>query len=382
INLRVSDFTNYCRDLAISAPTGSGKTLCYLIPIINSLSSWVSFAGVYALIVAPVQALVVQIENEFNRFNCFNIPTAVLSGSHDMLVERRQLESALVVFATPGRLTEHLFDCDSSLKLSNLRQLLTFALFIYLVVDEADRMHHIARLEWLDAVEVACGVKKPFSTMEGMCNCSYLQKILISATLSHDVENLYMWKLRHPRLFRFFIKIVEFRATKSTVSETVDEQKAIDLGDAILPSELTHRLMICESTMKPLAVYSEIISHPEWKKILIFVNNKLASQRLTVLLKVLGKEAFLVEELSSNLFGRRRFKVLSRFKSGIIKVLVSSDVLSRGIDVEDIDVIFNYSKPKNGRHFIHRVGRTARCGKKGVAVSVVTTQEVSNFLCF
>ncbi|EJD74938.1 hypothetical protein LOAG_17816 [Loa loa] len=105
----------------------------------------------------------------------------------------------------------------------------------------------------------------------------------------------------------------------------------------------------------------------------------MASYRLTILLKMLSAGKYQVEELSSNLFGNRRQKVLARFRKGTTRVLISSDVLSRGIDVEDIDVVINYDKPLNERLFVHRIGRTARCGKKGKAVFLISTKEKKDF---
>uniref|UniRef100_A0A915CC19 ATP-dependent RNA helicase n=1 Tax=Parascaris univalens TaxID=6257 RepID=A0A915CC19_PARUN len=337
------------RDLAISAPTGSGKTLCYILPILNSLSYTVA-PSIHALIVAPIQNLVTQIE-----------ATALLCGNHDVNAERRQLKRARVVFATPGRLMEHLVDPLSSIDVSHLR---------YLIIDEADRMSQTARLEWLDALEQAAHLTGGWTSVDDLLSARHVQKILVSATLSRDVEKLHIWKLRYPRLFKASAEYSEEVKNATSIGD-VDQ---ID-GAALLPSSLSHHVVICELRMKPLALYVEIQNKPLWKRILVFVNNKLASRRLAILLKVLSADVYRVEELSSNLFGRRRQKVLNRFKKGSTRVLISSDVLSRGIDVQDVDAVINYDKPISERLFIHRVGRTARCGKPGTAISLTTSGE-------
>lgn len=349
------------RDVAICAPTGSGKTLCYLLPIINSLSAVINCRSVFALIVAPVQNLVVQIENEFKKFDPFNIPTAVLCGSHDPATERRQLQGAAVVFATPGRLIERLVDPQNVLDVSRLR---------YLIIDEADRMLSNARIEWLDTLETASNLSGNWSCAEDLFEGRHLQKILVSATLSRDVEKLHVWRLRYPRLFR---------ASATSVQEVEQKESLINsdhiAGAVILPSSLKHEVLVCESKLKPLAVHVKIAKQEEWNRILVFVNSRLASKRLAILLKLLSEGRYNVEELSSNLFGRRRQKVLTRFKKGSTRVLISSDVLSRGVDVQDIDAVVNYDKPQTERLYIHRVGRTARCGKEGTAISVTTPDE-------
>uniref|UniRef100_A0A9J2Q9U7 ATP-dependent RNA helicase n=1 Tax=Ascaris lumbricoides TaxID=6252 RepID=A0A9J2Q9U7_ASCLU len=353
------------RDLAISAPTGSGKTLCYILPILNSLS-YTAAPSIHALIVAPVQNLVTQIEAEFKKFDAFGIQTALLCGNHDVNAERRQLKTARVVFATPGRLMEHLVDPVSHMDVSHLR---------YLIIDEADRMSQTARLEWLDALEQAAHLTGGWTSVDDLLSVRHLQKILVSATLSRDVEKLHTWKLRYPRLFKASAEYSEEVKNAMSIAD-VDQIE----GAALLPSSLSHHVVICELRMKPLALYVEVQDKPQWKRILVFANNKLASRRLAILLKVLSADVYRVEELSSNLFGRRRQKVLNRFKKGSTRVLISSDVLSRGIDVQDVDVVINYDKPISERLFIHRVGRTARCGKPGTAISLTTSGEVECFL--
>ncbi|KHN76196.1 Putative ATP-dependent RNA helicase [Toxocara canis] len=350
------------RDLAISAPTGSGKTLCYILPILNSLA-YTAAPSLHALVVAPVQNLITQIEAEFKKFDVFDIKTASLCGSHDVNRERRQLKDARIVFATPGRLIDHLVNPLSHMDVSHLR---------YLVIDEADRMSQTARLEWLDTLEQSARLCGGWSSVDDLLVARHLQKILVSATLSRDVEKLHIWKLRYPRLFRASAKRSEEVVSTATVpAADVDQIE----GAVLLPASMSHFVVICELKMKPLALYLQVRSKPEWKKVLVFANNKLASRRLAILLKVLSDSSYQVEELSANLFGRRRQKILNRFKKGSTRMLIASDVLSRGIDVQDIDAVINYDKPASERLFIHRVGRTARCGKPGTALSLTTPQE-------
>ncbi|VDK83412.1 unnamed protein product [Litomosoides sigmodontis] len=354
--------TNVCssfppRDLVISSPTGSGKTLCYVIPILNALRECMMMNCLFALIVAPVQNLVDQIEKEFQKYNVFKIRIAVLCGSHDLNAERQQLEIANIAIATPGRLMEHITDLDFPVDFTHLR---------YLVVDEADRMSHTARIEWLNDLEAVTNYNHSCVTVDDLYNANFLQKILLSATLSLDVEDLHQWRLRHPRLFK-------------AVNEDMVVTNELSLNNVIVPNSLKIEYIVCDTKFKPLATYKRIEGRQSWKKILIFVNSKMASYRLAVLLKTLSAGKYRVEELSSNLFGNRRQKVLARFRKGTTRVLIASDVLSRGIDVEDIDVVINYDKPLNERLFVHRVGRTARCGKKGRAIFLILAKEKKDF---
>ncbi|KAL4003311.1 DEAD/DEAH box helicase family protein [Acanthocheilonema viteae] len=350
--------TNVCsifppRDLVISSPTGSGKTLCYVIPILNALRECTMMNCLFALIMVPVQNLVDQIEKEFKKYNVFNIRIASLCGNHDLNAERQQLESANIAIATPGRLMEHIADVDFPVNFTYLR---------YLVVDEADRMSHTARIEWLNDLEAVTNYNHNCVTIDDLYGTSFLQKILLSATLSLDVEDLHQWRLRHPRLFK-------------AVKEDIVVMNESNLNNIIIPTSLKIEYIVCDTKFKPFATHDRIERQQSWKKILIFVNSKMASYRLAVLLKTLSAGKYQVEELSSNLFGNRRQKVLARFRKGTTRVLISSDVLSRGIDVEDIDVVINYDKPLNERLFVHRIGRTARCGKKGRAIFLILAKE-------
>ncbi|KAH7731651.1 DEAD box protein/DEAH protein box helicase [Aphelenchoides avenae] len=363
------------RDIAICAPTGSGKTICFVLPVLNTLRGNRDASAVCALIVVPVQNLARQIEAEFQRFNVYKAKVVLLIGASDYTTERSKLfpngstrSDAHIIIATPGRLVEHLADLSGDINLRSLR---------YLIVDEADRMGQTARLEWLNLVERRANV--PATTGLSIRDATtvssnrWLQKILVSATLSSDIERLHRWRLRCPRLFRASAQ----RAKELTTSAPNEDGNAAT-GPAdgqYLPSTLKHEAMTSELAMKPLALHTYLMRYPEWKRVLVFANNKTSSYRLTLLLKFLGKNAFEVEEFSSNLFGKRRQKVLQRFRNGKTRVLISSDAMSRGIDVPDIDCVVNYDTPLNTTIFIHRAGRTARAGKPGFLLTVVTKDE-------
>uniref|UniRef100_A0A914HD68 ATP-dependent RNA helicase n=1 Tax=Globodera rostochiensis TaxID=31243 RepID=A0A914HD68_GLORO len=344
------------RDLVICSPTGSGKTLCYVLPMLNALRICAfSPSSVFALVIAPVMNL------EFEKLNFFGA-NIVLLGKNDYRSERSALFpngtrkcKAHVIVATPGRFVEHLLDENGDLDLSMLR---------YLVVDEADRMQDMARMEWLELVEKYANVPSvgtlSVSSLTDRSHNNWLQRILVSATLSLDVHSLHNWNLRCPILFQAE-KQMDEGSTKPSV---------------ILPSSLTHKLIVCKQNTKPLFLYRQIVDNSDkWNRVIVFVNTKQTSKRLSTLMFTLSKKRIKVAEFSANLFKNRRQKLLREFQKGEIQVLIACDVLSRGIDVLDVDCVINYDLPINERIFIHRAGRTARAMKEGVLVSLTTKEE-------
>ncbi|WKX98395.1 hypothetical protein Q1695_013800 [Nippostrongylus brasiliensis] len=346
------------RDIAISAPTGSGKTLSYVLPILTQVG--VRPRGeLLALIVVPVQTLVTQIKEEFAHYNAYNAVITALSGATDFSKEQRQLAPnsnfvSDVIISTPERLMDHLTDPSSRIDLSSLR---------FLVVDEADRMGPTVRQEWLDVVERRSGgLVRCTSLADLMASRWAPRKILLSATLSRDVEELHMWNLHQPRLFC---------ASISGSTETTSDLRNVDhvTGKLSLPSSIHHTVLSVEQQYHPLALFLKI-KEKDWKKVLVFTNERESSLRLNILISRLAKDHFRVEHLTSDLHGNRRTKVLRRFRSGTTRVLICSDVLSRGVDVEGVDCVVNYELPKNDRLFVHRAGRTGRAGKTGEVLSL------------
>ncbi|KAI1731799.1 DEAD/DEAH box helicase domain-containing protein [Ditylenchus destructor] len=350
------------RDVLITAPTGSGKTLCYIIPILSALTFTEHCNAVFGLIVAPVQGLAQQIYQEFCKYNVFGAKIALLNGTNEYDSERRKLfpnddsvSHVHIIVATPGRLIEHLVDSSGSINLSSLR---------FLVIDEADRMIDTARIEWLQVVER----RSKASPINHMSISELvlskwnkpLQKVLVSATLSLDINQLHVWNLRCPRLFR---------------ADLEHEQETIKPNEGVcLPSTLTHKMVVCNAQMKPAILYYNVCQ-TNCKRIIVFVNDLGTAQRLARLFTHMSQNEFFTTELSSNIFPKRREKILKRFLAGEIRVLIATDVLSRGIDIEDVDCIINYNPPINEKIFLHRAGRTARAAKKGELISVVTKEE-------
>ncbi|KAI6188301.1 ATP-dependent RNA helicase DDX51 [Aphelenchoides besseyi] len=204
------------RDVAISAPTESGKTLCYLIPILNYLCVQ-PVDHLSALIVAPTRSLVQQIAAKFAKYNVSKAQIVVLSEFLSYEQERRVLFSdgskksnVNVIISTPQRLVEHLIDGMKQIDLTKLR---------YLVVDEADSPKFV-REEWLGLVErlanYQCLHRMSYGSLVAYDKNTRLQKILVSATLSLEADKLHIWSLRCPRLFR------------ANVSSVIEKRNAIE----------------------------------------------------------------------------------------------------------------------------------------------------------
>uniref|UniRef100_A0A914LLK4 ATP-dependent RNA helicase n=1 Tax=Meloidogyne incognita TaxID=6306 RepID=A0A914LLK4_MELIC len=365
------------RDIVICSPTGSGKTLCYVLPILNNIRFVEDASAVYALIIAPSASLTEQIFKEFEKFNVFNAKIVALYGNTTYFHERSLLfpnnsciSQAHLIIATPGRLLDHLMDNDGNfINLSILR---------FLVIDEADKMQDTARIEWLDVIErlscasIASTNNLSISSLTNNYkqNC-HLQKILVSATLLLDVNKLYIWNLRCPQLFLATDKEVE--------EENVQEQQNVESGQMsiLLPECLNHKILICDQKLKPLILFQQIKLHlSEWNKIIVFVNKKQTSYRLSYLLhKLNSSNLFKLAELSSNLHRYRLLKLIKSFRNGKIRILIACDQFSRGVDVQDVDCVINYDVPINERIFIHRAGRTARAMKGGLLLSLFTKDE-------
>ncbi|KAL7075791.1 hypothetical protein ACQ4LE_005163 [Meloidogyne hapla] len=360
------------RDVVICSPTGSGKTLCYVLPILNNIHFVEDTSAVFALIIAPSASLAEQIFKEFEKFNVFNAKIVALYGNTSYFHERSllfpnnsRISQAHVIVATPGRLLDHLMDDDGNfINLSMLR---------FLVIDEADKMHDTARIEWLEVVErLSCASLASTNNLSISSltnnfkqNC-HLQRILVSATLLLDINKLYIWNLRCPQLFL------------ATNNEEENKQGGEDQQqiNIFLPESLSHKILSCDQKLKPLILFQQIKLHlNEWNKIIIFVNKKQTSNRLSNLLKKLGSDLLTLAELSSNLNKHRLLKLIKSFRNGQIRILIACDMFSRGVDVQDVDCVINYDVPINERIFIHRAGRTARAMKGGLLLSLCTKDE-------
>ncbi|KAJ8298998.1 hypothetical protein KUTeg_023058 [Tegillarca granosa] len=302
-------------DMCISAPTGSGKTLAFVLPIIQSLRSRV-----------PVR----------------------LNG-YQSLVD--------IIVATPGRLVDHINKTEG-FDLSQLR---------FLVIDEADRMMEEIKQDWL----------------------THLQKLLFSATLSQNPEKLQMLNLFQPKLFTSVVKDdrgkVYTQNTEQVTGEeklqnknknTPDTQTGEFVGKYTTPEGLTEYQIECTSAEKPL-ILLHLLHNMKFRHVLCFTNSVESTHRLFHLIKSIGDIE--VREFSSRLHAARRSKIVQQFTNGKIDILICSDAMARGMDVDNVRYVISYDVPAYIKTYIHRIGRTARAGKAGTAITLLQNKEFFHF---
>ncbi|XP_028035134.1 probable ATP-dependent RNA helicase Dbp73D [Bombyx mandarina] len=360
------------RDVCVSAPTGSGKTLSFVIPIVQLLMKDVG-CKIRALVVLPVQELAAQVAKVFKKYcNRTHLKVALLSGSVPFQQEQQEVvrftesvgwvSKVEIIVCTAGRLVEHLKTTEGF----NLQHLK------FLVIDEADRIMDNIQNDWLYHVDHH--IKQGSELMTGKVqslnwkNVSKQklapQKLLFSATLSQDPEKLEQWGLFQPKLF------------SAATNECFEDEDQI--RKYATPAELKEHYVVCEAENKPLVLYNFLVEQ-KWDKVLCFTNAAETTHRLTVLLNTWACKGLKVAELSAALDRTMRENVLKKFMLSEIDVLISTDALARGIDIPDCNYVISYDPPRNIKTYIHRVGRTGRAGKIGKAVTVLLPSQISLF---
>lgn len=359
-------------DVCVSAPTGSGKTLSFVLPIIQIL---INDIGNYikALIVLPVQELAIQVAKVFKKY-CLKtrLKVALLTGSTPLQQEQQQIvrytESAGwvsevdIIVCTAGRLVEHIQNTPGfSLKCLKI-----------LVIDEADRIMDHIQNDWLYHLErhikleneLISGKVPSLNWNNVTGHKAPPHKLLFSATLSQDPEKLEQWGLFQPKLFS---------------AAPVDFEDENDIRKYTTPAELTEQFVTCTAENKPLILYHFLVEQ-KWDKVLCFTNAAQTAHRLTVLLNIWGNGSLKVAELSAALDRSTRENVLKKFTQSEINVLIGTDALARGIDITDCTYVISYDPPRNIKTYIHRVGRTGRAGRKGYAITILLPNQMNIFM--
>jgi ATP-dependent RNA helicase RhlB len=309
------------RDVAGQAQTGTGKTAAFLVTVLSRLLAVPErkTGRPQALIMAPTRELSRQIFEEARLLGRHSdISFLEVVGGIDYREQAESLSKGVdVVIGTPGRIIDYYK--QGVFKTQDIK---------FLVIDEADRL--------LDL-----GFEKDMRyILRKLPHFEKRQSMLFSATLSYRVLDLTYE----------FMNLPEFIAvTPETVAVEAIEQSLFHVEK--------------ERKMQLLLGF---LNRTEWSRILIFVNMKMAVERLTRRLKANGLPA---EGITGDLPQRKRFQLMERFKKGQLKILVATDVASRGIHVEDISHVINYDLPQDAENYVHRIGRTARAGKSGKAVS-------------
>ncbi len=319
------------KDIIGCAQTGTGKTAAYVLPIINELSrGGFPDHAVNAVIMAPTRELAQQIDQQIQGFSYF-IPVsavAVYGGTDGIAWEqqRRGLEmGADIVIATPGRLLSHI-----KLGTVDLSQTSFF------VLDEADRMLDMGFYD--DIMQVYKQLP------------DYSQVIMFSATMPPKIRTLAKTILKDPA------------EIKTEISRP--------------PESIMQTAYICYDTQK-LKIVEHLFSQSRPQRVIIFSSSKMKVKELAATLK---RMKFNVAAMHSDLEQSQREEVMKDFKNGKVDILVATDVVARGIDINDIKLVVNYDIPHDPEDYVHRIGRTARgTGGEGLAITFVSVEEQSAF---
>ncbi|MBL6448999.1 DEAD/DEAH box helicase [Fulvivirga sp. 29W222] len=319
------------KDMIASAQTGTGKTAAFLLPVIHQiLSKEQDDNHIKALIIVPTRELAVQIDQQMEGLSYFTSVSsiAVYGGSDGSSFTREKQalsEGADVIVGTPGRLIAHL----------NMGYVKVDALQ-HLILDEADRMLDMGFYD--DLMKIISHLPKQ------------RQNLLFSATMPPKIRELAKKILADP---------VEINIAVSKPAERI----------------LQVAFAVYDSQKIPLAKY--LLQAKKLQSVIVFCSTKSSAKQLAKELKGLG---FKAEDIHSDLDQNEREQVLRDFKNRKLNILVATDIMSRGIDIEDIELVINYDVPNDGEDYIHRIGRTARAASKGVAFTFINEKEQSKFL--
>ena len=318
------------RDIIGCAQTGTGKTAAYTLPLLNKLLVGGNPDNVVkSVIIVPTRELAQQIDQQFQGFSYYApISTTVVYGGGDGkgwdIQKKGMLSGSDVVIATPGRMIAHLQ--NSGVDLSHVE---------YLILDEADRMLDMGFSE--DIMKIVSYMPRERQT------------IMFSATLPPKIRELAKTILRNP---------AEVNIAISKPNEAIDQSA-----------------YICYENQK-LGIIRELFAEPTDSKTIIFSSSKLKVKELAHTLKRMKLD---VAAMHSDLEQAQREEVMLNFKNNKVKILVATDIVARGIDIEDIGLVLNYDVPHDPEDYIHRIGRTARAAATGSAVTFVSEEEQGKF---
>ena len=321
---RAIPLINKGMDILAGAQTGTGKTAAFALPILNRLQQSKSKKRtVRALILTPTRELAAQVNNSFRTYGiALPFKTIEIFGGVSMRPQKSKLKKGVdIVVATPGRLLDHL--SQNTIDLSGVE---------VFVLDEADRMLDMGFKRDIEKVIKQLPDRR--------------QNLLFSATFPKEIQRLASRLLNSPKK----IQVASENSTAENVKQTV--------------------YPVDQSRKRELLIHS--IKENNWFQVLVFIKTKRAADKLT---RQLNKKRILSDTIHGNKTQAARTKALDNFKKGKVQVLVATDVAARGIDIDLLPVVINFNLPMVAEDYIHRIGRTARAGKEGEAISLVCADE-------
>jgi ATP-dependent RNA helicase RhlE len=318
------------RDILAISKTGSGKTAGYILPILEKLQvkAVKSERNVRVLVVVPTRELAIQVNDSFKAFSIYlpyTVKTMAVYGGVSINPQMMKLHGTDVLIATPGRLLD-LVD-SKAVYLSEVD---------ILVLDEADKILNLGFQEEMEKIFDLLPRRR--------------QSVLLSATLSNDVNAIQAHLLDHP-----------------VVIDIVEEPENIDLI-----TQLAYNV----SPEKKGPFLRHLIEHYQMEQVLVFTS---AIRTADNLVGKLLKNNIQAASLHGHLSQTGRIETLQKFKAGKLRVLVASDLASRGLDIPYLPFVINYELPRSPKDYIHRIGRTGRAGAQGTAISLICPEDMHHF---
>src|SRR3989338_3287406 len=310
------------RDVIGKSATGSGKTLAFASGIIEKIEPG---KGIQALILTPTRELAEQVSKSFKLFSRYYKNNVLeVYGGVSINPQIENLRDAEIVVGTPGRILDHLE--RRTLDLSKVR---------FLVLDEADRMLDMGFIEYVQNIIERCPQER--------------QTLLFSATISPDIERIANHNMKNP----------EYVEVASHVDPSKLKQTLYDVPNHLKFSLLVH-----------------LLKGEKQGLVMVFCNTRRNADMIEMNLRRYGLNAVVIH---GGLAQNRRNSIMKQFHTGEACILICTDVAARGLDIKGVSHVYNYDSPGSSTDYIHRIGRTARAGKEGQAINLVSPRDFANF---
>ncbi len=310
------------KDVIGGSATGSGKTIAFGAGIIEKTNPG---KGLQVLILVPTRELAEQVGNVFTKFSGYRqLNVTTVYGGVNISNQIRSLRNSEIVVGTPGRILDHID--RKTINLSHLR---------VLVLDEADRMLDMGFIYDVEKIIKNCHKER--------------QTLLFSATISPDIEDIAKKYMRSP--------------VSVSVESYVDAEKLKQIYYDI-PKNLKFSLLV------------HLLQKEKYGLVMVFCNTRRNTNFIGESLKDLGIDTLVIH---GGLTQNKRDSIMERFNENKVYVLVCTDIAARGLDIKGVSHIYNYDIPKTSKDYIHRIGRTARAGKEGIAINLISERDYENF---
>jgi len=341
-------------DVLGCAETGSGKTAAFALPILNELSK--DPFGIYAIVLSPTQELCHQIAESFSLLGRpINVKVVECLGGQDMVDQANLLaQKPHIVVATPGRLADHLRLDKRRLRLSQIQ---------FLVLDEADRLLDRIDSHFEEDLEVL---------FEALPPPEKRRTLMFSATLTETLEEIKAVSKRKPFLYE-----QQSTISKLATAANIADRSETTVETVNLPDTLHLKYLPIQESIKDAHLLQFLdeyrVDGGNRGLTIIFTKTCKTCQILGMVLTQCGHHSVM---LHSEMKHKERMATLNKFKSANVKTLVATDVASRGLDIPSCSLVINHNIPADEKTFVHRVGRTARAGKTGTAISLISSQDI------